>query len=273
MQAMMETTINQEALRARFNPEDSLLRRHQMRMLEMLVEVDRVCQKYDIPYWLSGGTLLGAVRHGGFIPWDDDLDIEMLKKDFDRLMQVLPAELPKTMALQTMKTDPNYLFFYAKIRDRNSRLEEPFHYERVYREQGIYIDIFPLYPHPKWIHKLSEHAYGHVYKIMKRMRPKDNEMWKIQVIKRFNQWVVHPILRFCCMFGNHGLRNDLGIPHPPERDIKDIYPLKKINFEGIMVPAPNDCDHFLTLQYGNYMQLPKLDEVGSQHVVKLEIYE
>ena len=73
----MDNNLKQE-LRKRFNPDGSLLRRQQLRMLELLEAVDLVCKKYDIPYWLSSGTLIGAVRHQGFIPWDDDLDIEML---------------------------------------------------------------------------------------------------------------------------------------------------------------------------------------------------
>ena len=65
----MET---QESLRAKYNPEGSELRRLQMRMLDILIVVDEICRRHDIPYWIEGGTLLGAVRHGGFIPWDDD---------------------------------------------------------------------------------------------------------------------------------------------------------------------------------------------------------
>ena len=82
--------IDQEALRARFNPDGSLLRQQQQRMLELLIEVDRICKKHHITYWLSCGTLLGAARHKGFIPWDDDLDIEMLLPDYKRLLKVLP---------------------------------------------------------------------------------------------------------------------------------------------------------------------------------------
>ena len=83
----MDNNLKQE-LRERFNPDGSLLRRQQLRMLELLEAVDLVCKKYDIPYWLSSGTLIGAVRHQGFIPWDDDLDIEMLREDYLRLMKV-----------------------------------------------------------------------------------------------------------------------------------------------------------------------------------------
>ena len=99
--------MNNEELRKRFNPDGSMLRRQQMRMLEILIEVDRICKKHGIPYWLSSGTLIGAVRHNGFIPWDDDLDIEMMRKDYLRLLQVLPGELPDWLALQNDETDPN----------------------------------------------------------------------------------------------------------------------------------------------------------------------
>ena len=75
---MATEKIDQAALRQRFNPDGSLLRRQQMRMLELLIEVDRICKKHNIKYWLGSGTLIGAARHKGFIPWDDDLDIEML---------------------------------------------------------------------------------------------------------------------------------------------------------------------------------------------------
>ena len=108
----MDNNLKQE-LRERFNPDGSLLRRQQLRMLELLEAVDLVCKKYDIPYWLSSGTLIGAVRHQGFIPWDDDLDIEMLREDYLRLMKVLPEELPDKFVLQTHETDPNYISNYV----------------------------------------------------------------------------------------------------------------------------------------------------------------
>ena len=72
-----------------YNPDGSDLRNLQLRMLEILNVVDRICRKHDIKYWLCGGTLLGAVRHGGFIPWDDDLDIEMMREDFIRFSEII----------------------------------------------------------------------------------------------------------------------------------------------------------------------------------------
>ena len=277
---MKKTEFDQEALRKRFNPEGSLLRRQQMRMLEILVEVDRICKKHDIQYWLSSGTLIGAARHKGFIPWDDDLDIEMLWPDYQRLMRVLPEELPDTMALQTTKTDQNYFFFYAKVRDRRSHLEEANRYDRVWREQGIYIDIFPFYRQPLWIHMLSEKAQGHVYKIMNRSLrettqgnqentfPRD--FWKVRFITRFNEKIFFPILRFLCKFSKARETYGLGIPYHDPRYMEDTLPLTEMEFEGHLFPVPRDTHAALTLKYGDYLQLPDIEKINL-HVGKLTI--
>ena len=93
----------QDELRVKYNPEGSELRALQMRLIEMLDFIDDLCKKNDIKYWLSSGTCLGAVRHGGFIPWDDDLDIEMMREDFLKFEKVF-KETGK-YALQTSSTD------------------------------------------------------------------------------------------------------------------------------------------------------------------------
>ena len=260
--------IDNEALRKRFNPDGSLLRRQQLRMLEILMEIDRICRKHGIRYWLSSGTLIGAARHGGFIPWDDDLDIEMLLPDYRRLLAVLPSELPDTMRLQSVNTDPNYFFFYAKVRDRRSLLEETNRYDRVWQERGIYIDIFPFYRQPLWIHMLSEKLHGHVYKIMNT----DGAMWKVRLITRINQRVIHPILRALCRLSRARETYGLGIPYHDPRHMEDIFPLTEMSFEGHMLPVPKDTDKVLTLKYGDYMTMPPLDSLHP-HTGKLEIYE
>ncbi len=266
------STIDQDALRQKFNPDGSLLRRQQLRMLELLVEVDRICRKHGIRYWLSSGTLIGAARHKGFIPWDDDLDIEMLLPDYKRLMKVLPQELPDTMALQSVDTDPNYFFFYAKVRDRRSHLEESNRYDRVWKERGIYIDIFPFYKQPLWAHILSEKTQGHVYKIMNRMGEGDKEMWKVRAITRFNRFLVHPVLKLLCKLSRARETYGLGIPYHDPRHLEDIFPLTEMEFEGHMFPVPKDTHKVLTLKYGDYMQLPNVDQINL-HVGELSIDE
>ncbi len=263
-------TINQEALRQRFNPDGSLLRRQQLRMLEILQEVDRVCKKHDIRYWLSSGTLIGAARHKGFIPWDDDLDIEMLLSDYNKLMKVLPEELPDTMALQTNATDPNYFFFYAKVRDRRSFLAESNRYDRVWKERGIYIDIFPFYRQPLWLHLLSEKTQGHVYKIMNRMGEDNKGLWKVRFITRFNRFILHPCFKLLCKLSRARETYGLGIPYHDPRHTEDIFPLTEMEFEGQLFPVPKDTDKVLTLKYGDYMTMPDIEKI-IPHVCQLTV--
>ena len=93
---------------AKYNGEGTPLRKAQLCMLNILIEIDRICRKHDIPYWLDSGTLLGAVRHGGFIPWDDDVDIAIMRSDYPRLKEYLTEELPKDLILQDSINEPNY---------------------------------------------------------------------------------------------------------------------------------------------------------------------
>jgi LPS biosynthesis protein len=87
------------------NGEGTLLREARNRMLEVLIEVDKICRKHNIPYWLDGGTLFGTVRHGVFIPWDDDLDIALMRDDYKKLCKILKRELPDNLAFQDSHTD------------------------------------------------------------------------------------------------------------------------------------------------------------------------
>ena len=112
----------ESSLRARFNPPGSALRQAQLKMLDILVEVDRICRRNNISYWLSSGTLIGAARHGGFIPWDDDIDIEMLLPDYKRFCSIAPRELPHYLKLQNSSTDPMFLLGFSKVRNTQEKI-------------------------------------------------------------------------------------------------------------------------------------------------------
>src|SRR3954462_2787350 len=103
-----------------YNPEGSDLRRTQMRLLEMLDVFVGICNRHNINYWLVCGTLLGAKRHGGFIPWDDDLDVAILQRDHEKLVSILKDELPEDLKLQTKVTDKKYWYYFPRIRDMKS---------------------------------------------------------------------------------------------------------------------------------------------------------
>jgi lipopolysaccharide cholinephosphotransferase len=267
------TTIDHHSLRQRFNPDGSLLRRQQLRMLEILVEIDRICQRHQIPYWLSSGTLIGAVRHDGFIPWDDDLDIEMLRSDYLRLMDVLPRELPDWLALQRYTTDANYFFFYAKVRDRRSKINEGNNYDRAWKEQGIYIDIFPMEKQNLWLHRLSEKSVGHMYKIWRTSRDDQRSIRRVRTIFDINRRFVFPVIRFLNkLFAGSVITSGLGIPFHNPRFEKDIFPLGAHVFEDRSFPVPHDYDHHLRCIYGDYTQLPNLDNL-QLHTDQVEIYD
>ena len=257
----------------RFNPEGSLLRRQQMRMLDILIEVDKICKRHGIQYWLSSGTLIGAIRHNGFVPWDDDLDIEMMRSDYVRLMEVLPKELPSWLALQNDETDENYFYFYAKVRDRRSRMLEQNGYDRLWKEQGIYIDIFPMEQHPIRLHKLTENTVGHMYKIWRTSTDDTKSMRKVRRIFNINKRVVFPCLRqLCKLLPGKVITSGMGIPFHNPRFADEIFPLTTHEFEGIVFPVPNNTDAHLRHIFGDYMQLPDLDKL-SPHVDKLEFYD
>ena len=136
----------QAGLRCRFNPDGSLLRRHQLKLLEMLKFIDKVCRSNDIPYWLSSGTLIGAMRHGGFIPWDDDVDVEMLATDFPRFQEAVERVGDPRYVVQTTANDPEFLFAFGKLRDLNSLVEESNGLDSLLKYRGCYIDVFTIAP-------------------------------------------------------------------------------------------------------------------------------
>ena len=267
--------MDHNALRERFNPEGSLLRRQQMRMLDILLEVDKICKRHDIQYWLSSGTLIGAMRHDGFIPWDDDLDIEMMRSDYLRLMEVLPKELPEWLALQNSDTDENYFFFYAKVRDRRSRMLEQNNYDRIWKEQGIYIDILPMEQHPIWLHKLTEKTVGHMYKIWRTSTDDQKAIKSVRRIFDFNDRILFPCLRFFTfhfsLFTSKVITSGMGIPFHNRRYAKEIFPLTTHVFEGYQLPVPGNADAHLRHLFGDYMQLPDLNKLAP-HVGKLEFF-
>ena len=270
---MMLSSDDQALLRRRFNPDGSVLRRQQLRMLELLVAVDDICRRHDIRYWLSSGTLIGAVRHDGFIPWDDDLDIEMLRDDYLRLLDVLPRELPDTMALQTEQTDSNYFLPYAKVRDRRSLMSEPNNYDRAWKEQGIFIDILPMERQRMCLHLLSEKTFGHLYKIWRTSTDDASAIRRVRRIFRLNTKVIFPMLRLLNrLSGAHIITSGLGLPYHKPRYEDDIFPLSSHVFEGLQFPVPRDTDHHLRCLFGDYTQLPDLDRLAP-HTAHIEIWQ
>ncbi len=119
------------------------LKEHQDALLSLLVEFDRVCKKLDIPYVLFAGSLLGAVRHQGFIPWDDDLDVMMLREDYDRLLREGDRVLDRERFYLQKEFTEHWPMFFSKLRLNGTTCLEKFHPRDEKIHQGVYMDIFP----------------------------------------------------------------------------------------------------------------------------------
>lgn len=256
----------QQELRNRFNPDGSVLRKHQLVMLDLLKHFDAVCKEHNIKYWLSSGTCLGAVRHGGFIPWDDDLDVEMLREDYLKFEKVF-QETDKYV-LQTYKTDPYYVVPYAKLRNKNTGIRE--HGQDLkYKYKGIYIDVFILENTPNLLSKIY-----------------DRLTWKLLLfgskptLGRIGRWMFFtfkflfhssiPFVRF--LFGKlkgNKLRHTYGSGFSKNyRQLEWIFPLKKALFEESEFPIPINHAAYLDKMYKNHMQLPDLDAI-KPHVTEV----
>lgn len=254
--------INQEELRQKYNPDGSDLRNLQLYELEMLKWFDKICADNGIKYWLSYGTLLGAVRHSGFIPWDDDLDVEMLWKDYLKLEKVFKET--DEYVLQTHKNDRFYELPWAKMRDKHSQV-----YHSLYKYEGCFIDIFPLEYTNKHISKFAHLGFSAtdaLYKLVKRKNTKLNRAI-FSIIKGIVFYIFYPLCRFLSKLTirkelrcSYGSRNIRGI-----RIENEIFPLSKIKFEGYDFPCPKNCDNYLKIQYKDYMTLPDENQIPRRH--------
>ena len=253
-----------------YNPEGSTLRRAQLRMLEILKVVDDICTKHGIQYTLDGGTLIGAVRHGGFIPWDDDIDINVTRDDLAKLRKILPRELPSHLVYQDYFTDPYYPTLIAKVRERDSYMYEEPCTDRL-KEKGIFIDLIPIeeVPNLAWKAKL-DYWYGHCLRgIHHYVDTKDTILsW---IVLPF-AWGLTALTRLTNKFRRiDQLAHVYGFQAYGALQKKDYYPIKRMSFEGFQACVPNNPDAVLTALFGDYMQLPPEDK-RRVHSSKIEFY-
>ncbi|MGV3589351.1 MAG: LicD family protein [Adhaeribacter sp.] len=245
-------------------------------MAEILDAVDSICRKHNINYYLCSGTLLGARRHGGFIPWDDDLDVIVLRKDYKRLLALLELELPERFKLQTRKTDENYWFYFAKVRDTNSRIYEKGNERFNFKYKGIFIDIFPIEPQPSYNFKVKIDFYLRYMNITNFGSYPTLWLKLKYAIKYCLQPLVH-VLIFLLRFYYRNRKSNYnsysyGIPFYTNYNLAHFTPVGEIMFEGKMYKAPNDVDGYLTIKYGkNFMEVPP-EEKRIVHSTALEIY-
>lgn len=261
------------------------IRELQRQELEILLEFQRVCEKHGLRWYLTAGTLLGAVRHKGFIPWDDDVDVAMPRADYDRLAAACEADLSEQYFFQDYKSQPNFPYYFSKICKNGTRVYEP-SLEDVDIHKGVYIDIFPL--------DVCPDGAGCATVLFKGVQLLDCAVLS-QVGRRFvcgySKWYMraaYGVLRhlprkwlfalrewlrkgmvfgasgevLCTVGGRHG--------YPRETYRTSWFePVRELPFEGCMFPAPSGWDELLRNMYGDYMTLPPVEE-REQHFEEKE---
>lgn len=267
--------MEENELRNKFNPEGSLLREQQKIMLYILQTLDRICREYDIKYWLCSGTLLGAVRHQSFIPWDDDLDIEMLEKDLQKLKKIILSNnvLPDDLVLQDKDTDSDYLYPFPKIRYKHSRIKEKSKRESSRAEyNGIFIDIFPLKKTNSFISSIANRIAIIYYSLAWQEKKRYRLLSRCVYIVLYK--IIFPILNILALaiHKNNEMGHPLGMPFKYfPRFSHEILPLSYVVFEGIHFPAPAKVDLYLRRLYGHYMRIPDVTKIET-HLSDVEIF-
>lgn len=268
---IFNTGETSDELKQRYNPEGSNLREAQLRMFEILKYIAKICEENNLRYWLSSGTLLGAYRHKGFIPWDDDLDIEMPREDYLKLRRIFLKKNNKDYVLQDYSTDSNYYFSYAKVRDLHSFCEAQDNLENLWKYRGIWIDIFILENYDVCWQKLAFYTYTYGRRFICSSK---NPLLKFLAKSRFviNYYLIFPLLRPLALFfsSHEQMNNTLGTEYPLPRRIEYIYPLKKMKFEGGVFYVPNNTEGILEEHFTfDYRHLPS-EKMREGHKIKFK---
>lgn len=257
-------------LRTKYNPDGSVLRRAQLRMLEMLKFVDAICLEHKIDYWLDCGTLLGAARHGGFIPWDDDMDICMTRESYKKFKKIMLTQNPsKEFVLQCDETDKGFYSPWDVLRDLKSEYQQdsPLHNMRKYR--GVQVDIFYQDDQVgEFFRKKMMLCYN---KAVQRVIQSKTKIAKLlRPFLPINYFIIKkllpPFLRFIYHKKNDYYRLPYGAPWDEIRYKKNIFPLGRIEFEGTMFNAPCNVDAYLSDLYGNWNKIPDESQIQTHNV-------
>lgn len=237
--------------------------------VELLIFVDNVCSKHDIDYWLGFGTLLGAVRHGGFIPWDDDIDLVILRKDYNKLIEVLPEELEKynlkehcglTLLLENRR---NYFRDFNSVydvrdKDGNRMIDGKYNFLQIaWMRPFVKIDIFPFdFIEDEKLDAIHDRFAPVQYRFYNDMlKNKAKFLDELDSTRREVGFTDLKTRQFSDTIE--------GVPHWRIRvfDYDKTFPLKSIEFEGHEFKCPKDCNHHLTSMFGpNYMEFPEVIE-------------
>lgn len=255
----------------------NLVRKVQLHQIQMMSELQKIFREENLTYFAIGGTALGAVRHEGFIPWDDDIDIAMPRADYERFLQ-LQNKLPSHLFIQHFYTESEYPLYFAKVRDKNTLFIEKSKTNRNINH-GIFIDVFP------WDNVLEiDNDKNEIKNLSHKLRrismteyKKRNFFRKLKTY--FYRWFYN---EYC----QHSLFEKIDMVHKKHNKIDadkignvtfndiinltDLYPLQQLKFESIELPCPKNIGRYLTEKYGDYMEIPRKNEQITHNPIRIE---
>ena len=240
-------------------------------LLEILDTVVNICERHQLTYFLAYGSCLGAVRHQGFIPWDDDIDIGMPRQDYDRFVEICKTELPTGYYYQGLENEEHYWLSYSKVRKAGTLFVEKYTENAVpLDKQGIFIDVFPF----EGVHSLSKkvlntHTVIRKLKVALYLKLASNETSDCGLGKRMiasiipwkiaNMWMRRLMNSMNDddpkLFLSSAQMNPLTVGFLLADD-KGRIPVVRVPFEDRIYCIPSEYDAYLTNLYKNYMQLP-----------------
>lgn len=247
-------------------------------MLEMMADIDRVCEKNGIRYILDGGTMLGAVRHKGFIPWDDDLDIAMLRDDYIKFSKIANSELDKKYKFECIENNREYPYNFGKVFCLNTKYTEEFT-RNLNICHGVYIDVFPMdyvdSSKPKklhLIHRLTSMLTQLRYAKLKLIHNVKYQPFKILPLKLIN-FLTDKLMRYSYRKkGEHIQKLCHYGPNKPYVSKTLFTDTVKVPYETYHFSIPSEYDSFLTGRYGDYMKLPPVEKQKPVHnILEIEI--
>lgn len=246
----------------------STLRAHQGVLLELLTEFDRICRANDIGYVLFAGSALGAVRHQGFIPWDDDLDVAMLRADYERFLQLAADQLGENYYLQG-EFSAHWPMFFSKLRKNGTACMERFIPKDEQMHQGIYLDIFPVdnLSDSSFVRKLQ---FGASKVVIAKGLGRRGYLTDSKAKKLFMALCrlvpMAPMVKLARLDKKTQTRQVHTFFAAASRYEKNVFPRAwltertMVDFEGKSVPISAHAREMLTLIYGDYLTLPPEEE-------------
>lgn len=248
-----------------------------MVILDLLLEFDAFCKGHSLTYYLTYGSMLGAVRHKGFIPWDDDIDLVMPRVDYEKFLEHGHELNKEPYYFQVPGQDGDYFYTFAKIRNTNTTgIVEMFKYARF--NHGIWLSVFPL---DEWDLNGGEGKYARIKTLtmelstyMRKDNPNLSEKDKIRVANYCgrNPYDIYNEIDKLAKSGN-GVKTDycaIAIITQGKYNEKlllkeDFKAAVPCQVEGFDIPIPSGYDHLLSTWYGDYMQLPPIEHRGDWH--------